>query len=63
VCYLGGTSGIEVLDERSGKKCGEGYETIEGKPPPERLAAFDGNQKRRLPERLETIPTGLSKAV
>ena len=41
VYFLRGTSGIEVLDERSARKWHEWYETMEGMPPDERLADFD----------------------
>jgi hypothetical protein len=40
VCFLTGTSGIEVLDERSAKQWRQWYETLEGPPPKERLAEF-----------------------
>jgi hypothetical protein len=46
VCYLGGTSGIEVLDEKSAKKWHKWYETMEGVPPPERMANFNTLLKR-----------------
>src|SRR3954471_25008861 len=34
VCYVQGTSRVEVLDKRTAEKWGRYYETLEGPPPP-----------------------------
>ena len=39
--YVGGTSGIEVMDKKSARKWSAWYETMEGLPPAERLADFN----------------------